>query len=53
MKRKDNIENSSFYSRYFCSFTSNFKKSLITICHFKSRTGWLEKHGFAKGTGLS
>ena len=53
MKLKDNIENSSFYSRYFFSFTSNSEKSLITICHFKSRTGWLKKHRFAKGTGLS
>ena len=38
MKLKDNTEN-SFYLRYFFSFTSNFKNPLITICHFKSRTG--------------
>ena len=39
MKLKDNIENSIFYLRYFFSFTGNFKNPLITICHFKSRTG--------------
>ena len=39
MKLKDNIENSIFYLQYFFSFASNFKKPLITLCHFKSRTG--------------